>query len=240
MNIQKLVHEQWPAREVCPSHGWLLRYTGGVTKRANSVYPLGEPDDLDAAVAAAEAFYRARGEPAVFSLDDAASAGLDAELAARGYTVADPTLVLTRPLDGAWDPPAHPVALSGVPSDGWLECWWAVDGRGGDVELAAARGILTGVPSTYASIGDGPPDAVGRVTITDGWAGIYCMAVRPDRRRRGLGRAILAALLTAARDGGAATAYLTVVAANTVARSLYAGLGFTAAGGYHYRRNDDK
>lgn len=240
MNIQRLVHEQWPAREVHESHGWLLRYADGVTKRANSVFPAAEPDDLDAAIAAAEAFYRSRGRPAIFSLDAAAPAGLDAELAARGYAVVDPTLAMTRPLDGTWDPPAYPVTLSVAPSDGWMACWWAVDGRGGDAELGTARAILTGAPSTYASIGDGLPDAVGRVTVSDGWAGIYCMAVRADRRGQGLGRSVLTALLDAGRAAGASTAYLVVVEQNAVARSLYAGLGFTVAGGYHYRHNNEQ
>ena len=238
-----LVHRHWPAYEVRESHGWLLRYADGVTKRANSVFPAGAADDLDAAITAAEAFYRARGAPVVFSVDEAAPAGLDAELAARGYTVIDPTLIMTRPLDGAWDPPVHTVSLAGAPSPGWLERWWQADtaprrGMDGMVEGAAAERILRGVPSTYAAIGGGVPDAVGRLTVTGGWAGIYCMAVRPGARRRGLGRALLAGLLDAARAEGAERAYLTVVAANAGARALYAGAGFVEAGGYHYRRND--
>lgn len=230
-----LVHRHWPAYEIRESHGWLLRHAAGVTRRANSVFPAGEPDDRDAAIAAAEEFYRSRGLPVIFSMDDAAPAGLDAELAARGYAAVDPTIVMSRPLDGSWDPPAYAVELDGAPSTGWAERWWEVEPRGGPEELAVAERILRGVPSTYAAIGGGVPDAVGRLTVTDGWGGIYCMAVRADARRRGLGRAILLALLDAARAGGAHHAYLTVVAANAPARALYAGTGFAEVGGYHYR-----
>lgn len=246
------MHRHWPACEVRESHGWLLRDAGGVTKRANSVLPVGEPGDLDAAIVAAEAFYRERGRAVVFSIDDAAPAGLDGELAARGYGVVDPTLVMVRPLDGGWDPPGRPFALADAPSPGWLECWWNANtaarsatngvvggrragGRGGRAELDAARGILAGVLSTYASIGDGVPDAVGRLTVTGEWAGIYCMAVAADRRRLGLGRDVLAALLDHARASGARHAYLAVVEANAPARALYTAAGFTVAGRYHYR-----
>lgn len=230
-----LVHRHWPAYEVRESHGWLLRHAAGVTKRANSVFPAGEPAARDAAIAAAERFYRERGRPPIFSMDDAAPAWLDAELDARGYAMVDPTIVMSRPLDGTWGPPAHKVALDDEPSPGWAERWWEVDGRGGPEELAVAERILRGVPSTYAAIGGGVPDAVGRLTVTDGWAGVYCMAVRSAARRQGLGRAILLALLDAARMERAQHAYLTVVAANAPARALYAGLGFTEIGGYHYR-----
>lgn len=240
-----LVHRQWPAGVVEDRHGWLLRYAGGVTKRANSVLPRAEPGDLEAAIAAAERFYRERGLPVVFSLDGGARPfGLDTLLAARGYAEVDPTLVMTRPLDGTPAAPAHRVDLAETPSEGWLARWWATDGRGGPEVPEAARRIVCGAPSVYASIADrnpgtaaggGMPDAVGRVTVTDGWAGVYCMAVAPEQRRAGLGRSVLAALLGAAAERGAHHAYLAVVAANAPAHALYSGMGFTVTDRYHYR-----
>lgn len=234
-----LVHRHWPAAVVEEHAGWLLRYAGGVTKRANSVLPLRETDELETALGVAERFYRVRGAPVVFSLDAGGRTDrLDRVLAARGYAEVDPTLVMARALDGTWAAPAHRVELAGEPSEGWLARWWATDGRGGPEVPEAARRIVCGVPSVYASIA-GPagamPDAVGRVTVTDGWAGIYCMAVAPERRRGGLGRSVLSALLGAAAERGAHHAYLVVVAANASARGLYAGMGFTVAGGYRYR-----
>lgn len=231
-----LVHRQWPAGVVEERHGWLLRFAGGVTKRANSVLPCAEPDDIEQAIAAAERFYRERELPVVFSLDGGARpAGLDALLAARGYAEVDPTLIMTRPLDGTWAAPAHRVDLAERPSAGWLARWWAIDGRGGPDVPEAARRIVCGVPSAYASAGGDVPDAVGRVTVTDGWAGIYCMVVAPERRRAGLARSVLAALLGAAVERGAHHAYLAVVAANAPARALYSGIGFTVTDSYHYR-----
>ena len=231
-----LVHRQWPAGVVEDAHGWLLRYAGGVTKRANSVLPRAEPGDIEAAIGAAERCYRERGLPVVFSLDAGARPfGLDTLLAARGYAEVDPTLIMTRPLDQRWTATAHRVVLAEGPSQEWLARWWATDGRGDPGPPEAARRIVCGVPSVYAAIGDGTPDAVGRVTVTDGWAGVYCMAVAPERRRAGLGRSVLAALLDAAAERGAHHAYLAVVAANAPARGLYSGMGFTVTDGYHYR-----
>lgn len=70
---------------------------------------------------------------------------------------------------------------------------------------------------------------------------ITLVAVDPPRRRRGLGRRVLEALLERGRSGGAIHATLEVAAPNGAARALYGGVGFVEAGvrrGY-YRNGDD-
>jgi ribosomal-protein-alanine acetyltransferase len=56
---------------------------------------------------------------------------------------------------------------------------------------------------------------------------IYAVAVDPSRQGRGLGRRLIAPLLDALRDRGAARAYLEVRTDNLGAISLYRKLGFT-------------
>jgi ribosomal-protein-alanine N-acetyltransferase len=70
---------------------------------------------------------------------------------------------------------------------------------------------------------------------------ITLVAVTPTRRRRGLGRRVLEALLERGREGGASRATLEVARANAAARGLYGAAGFREAGvrrGY-YRNGDD-
>ncbi|MFN0122705.1 MAG: ribosomal protein S18-alanine N-acetyltransferase [Blastocatellia bacterium] len=55
------------------------------------------------------------------------------------------------------------------------------------------------------------------------------MAVHPDWRRQGTGRALLTAALDIARAQGATSGALEVRAANTAAQALYARFGFTCA-----------
>lgn len=230
-----LVDEAWPAPGRAGDAGWVYRHAAGVTKRANSVLPLGERADLPRAVDRAERFYTDLGLPCVFSVGMAATAGLDAELARRGYRVVDPTLVMTRPLTG--DAPAVDEAVEDRPSERWLRTWWSVDGgrhrETGDVPARVwGERILTGVPAGYVLLEEG---AVGRAVPQGRWLGVYCMAVEPHARRRGLGGAVLRTLLGWGRRRGADAAYLVVTEANAGARALYEREGFAVAGRYHYR-----
>ncbi|MGW6132563.1 GNAT family N-acetyltransferase, partial [Cellulomonas sp. NPDC055163] len=56
----------WRPVEVVDVGPWRLGISGGFTRRANSVVPLGEPADVDAAIAETEERYAAAGLPAVF------------------------------------------------------------------------------------------------------------------------------------------------------------------------------
>ncbi|MEW9529989.1 GNAT family N-acetyltransferase [Microbispora sp. NPDC049125] len=242
-HFDMLVDEAWPAPVRAEAGGWILRHAGGVTKRANSVLPVGVREDLAGAVEEAEKFYAALGLPCVFSIGAGAAAGLDAELERRGYRVVDPTLVMTAPVAGAVSAAGAEAAVEGeaeiedAPSERWLRTWWSVDGgRHGDTGEVPAREwaerVLTGVPAGYLLMSGG---AVGRAVPQGEWLGIYCMAVEPHLRRRGLGTAVLRSLIAWGREQGADRAYLLVTTANVAARTLYERAGFAVAGRYHYR-----
>lgn len=230
VDFDLLVHAAWPAYEQRTHDGWVLRHAGGVTKRANSVLPLGSPADLAGAIAAAETFYAERGLPCVFSVGPRATPGLDGELAARGYQVVDPTVIMAGPV--AREPVVHEVRVEERPWQGWLKTWWAVDGRYG-TGLAEAERICTGASAWYAAVEeDGVPVAVGRGVPQGDTLGVYCMATLPRARRRGLARSVLRALV---RQGGGTSAYLVVTAQNQGARALYGSEGLAEKGEYHYR-----
>jgi len=86
----------------------------------------------------------------------------------------------------------------------------------------------------------------GLAAVACGWLvvdelHITLVAVDPAHRRRGLGHAVLTALLAEARRGGARHATLEVASDNDPARALYTACGFRDAGvrrGY-YRNGDD-
>ncbi len=249
-DLEALMDAAWPAAER-EDAGWVLRAAAGVTQRANSVWPRNEPGTdgpaRQAALRQARLWYRSRRLPLIFQVaEDPRCAGLNALLDQEGFTRQSETLVLVRGAEPAR--PAGPadaecgVEVTAEPTPEWLRLWWSVDGRGGDRELAIARGILTGCPALYALVRDdaGDPAAVGRLALVQGRGGLYCMAARPDARRRGFGTRIAEALLRAGAARGLSGYWLLVTAANTGARSLYEQAGFIEAGRYAYRQDRPK
>jgi GNAT superfamily N-acetyltransferase len=242
--IEELAANAWPAEVAPVVSGWRLRFSGGVTSRANSVWPNDDTDltPLQDKLAAAERFYAARGEPARFQICPACQpANLDEILAQRGYQTHSLTSVQIAPLDTVLSRlarnPALPVEVRGVLSDDWFEVY----ARAGNMEAherAMRRGILSriGMPAGFALARlDDQPAAVGLCVVERGWAGIFCMETLPALRRRGAASAILRALGDWACAQGATQAYLQVVDANTPAVTLYARAGFQTLYHYHYR-----
>jgi [ribosomal protein S18]-alanine N-acetyltransferase len=100
---------------------------------------------------------------------------------------------------------------------------------------AAEFAALLTQPSTLLAARDGGL-VLGRVAGPE--AELLTLAVHPDVRRRGLGRALVAEFERAAAARGAEEVLLEVAVTNAAARGLYARAGYVAAGrrpGY-YRR----
>ena len=251
--LDALMDAAWPAPDRELSGSWVLRAADGVTQRANSIWPRSEPlatrDERLAALRDARAWYRGRRLPVIFQvLDTPGSSALNALLDEEGFTRQSETLIMVRAADGApaaagdAPEPGVGVEITVHPSAEWLDLWWSVDGRGGATELETARAILTGCPALYAMVrdDDGGPAAVGRLAVVPGaagtWGGLYCMATRPDARRRGYATRVQQALFSAGAERGLAGYWLLVMASNTPARELYARAGFYEVSRYYYRQ----
>lgn len=247
--LEEAAARAWPPRETMARHGWSLRFSGGGSQRANSVQCLvWTGDDVDDAIAAAEAEYRVRRLPPIFQITDISQpADLDARLAARAYTRRDPTLLMTKTI------PVDPAPLAGeVPRGGagrmppatichpaatpdWLAIYLTTltpDRR------ASAPGIIAALPEPrafFVADVNGTPAACGLAIAEPPYCGIECMATLAASRGQGGARRIMHDLEDWAAGQGATTLWLQVMEANTPARRLYDGLGFTTRGRYWYR-----
>ncbi|WP_416977257.1 GNAT family N-acetyltransferase [Streptomyces sp. T028] len=230
---------------------WELRAASGFTRRANSVLPLGDPGlPLDGALEAVRRWYGERGLPAYVQTATGAEGTqelLCAELERRGW-VREVTAALWT---GALAPVADRADAEGVvlarEAD---EAWLARYQRKGVSEVAL-RVLGWGSPrSSEAESGGGPsvwfasipgaaggaPAAIGRCVVDGRWAGFAAVEVDPAQRRRGLATRVMAALAGRALDEGASAAWLQVEEENAGARTLYAGMGFSAHHAYHHYR----
>lgn len=224
---------------------WLLRFSGGGRRTANSATPLCEPrGDLDAVIGSAEALYRAQGQPTIFRLPSILAPAIDARLAERSYTEEGESCIIEGPLDPIVAAAAPfggtaAVRLSPRPMAGWFAAMARLQGQRPEFQ-EPYRQIVSSIvlPAAFAELtAGGEPVALAYGVIHRGMLCFESVVTDVKRRRQGLSRRVLAALAEWAKANGASVATLQVEASNTPARTLYHSIGMTTElHRYHYRR----
>jgi GNAT superfamily N-acetyltransferase len=227
----------WPALESRTAQGWVQRFSGGYTKRANSINALEPKGPLTPQLKESlEAPYRALGQPPVWRLTPLAPAGADALLAEAGYRRIDESLVQRASLDGRFiaDPE---VRFDPLPSDDWLAGFAALSPVAPQHRETMARMLRSIVaPVGFARVEDNGRPVAFALGVADGdHVGLFDVLVAPQARRRGLARRLTQSVGAWGREHGARFAYLQVVATNAAALPLYADLGFATVYSYAYR-----
>ncbi len=236
--IEEAALNAWPAIQQRLYDGWLLRFSEGFSKRANSVNPLyASTLDAETKITACEAQYAAKELPTLFRITPLASPpDLDDRLAARDYRVLDTTLVEVLDLSTWSVSGTSPSALEALPIEAWRERY----------ETFAAKSL----PSAHRAILQSIPDglrlvclhhtsrvvACGMAVVERSYVGLFSLITDPVLRRRGYGQALVEGLLDWAKSEGVQHAYLQVQEGNGPARQLYAKLGFRELYRYWYRR----
>jgi GNAT superfamily N-acetyltransferase len=236
--IERAAVTAWPALETADIDGWLWRYSGGGSQRANSVSPLAfRGADVDAAIATAEAHYRACGAAPMFQICDVnVPADLDRRLEQRGYRLQEPCTALAKSIapdaSAAHD---SDIEVGDSPSEAWLSVYLAgiTPSRRG-----LAPKILACVPTPKAFLllrDEGQPAATALGVVAEGVAIAECVMTLADRRRGGGASRVMRALEDWGARQGATIAALQAVAANAPAQALYTKLAYARVGSYHYR-----
>jgi GNAT superfamily N-acetyltransferase len=235
--IERATLSAVPAPRIAFEGGFVLRSFAGGTGRANAACPLDPAPDpaLEERLPRIEAFYaRAGMRPRIRStpLDPC---GLEALLAARGYRPHDESQVILGPLAGFAAPDAACEVLAG-PEAPWMEVLATAEHQvPARREEKRRMPELLGVPAAWMLLREeGRPAACAFVTADAALAGLFDLAVRPEFRRRGLGRRVMAAAGAWAADQGARFAYAQVAATNAASLTLNAGLGLTERYRYRY------
>jgi len=241
-DLERIMVDGWPPLERAELGGWLLRAAAGFTGRANSVLPLGNPGvPLSDAVDRCESWYDERGLRRLFSLFGPAGFAVDddplgRELLKRGYEPFNDTMVLTTATRALPPEVTHAsgarVLLESEASPQWWKAWAGY----ASANPSAARAVLSGSPDQlFASLEvGGAVVGVARLAFAHVWAGASALHVTPDHRRTGIAVQLMGALADAARARGIRSMYLQVTQANSPARALYEGLGFSVHHEYRY------
>lgn len=132
-----------------------------------------------------------------------------------------------------WATPADAPLMAAVHAEAFAAPWSA-DAFAELMEGGGVFGLLAGAE---------PPLGAILCRVAAGEMEVLTVAVARAARRQGVARALVAGALGAARQAGAAAAFLEVAVDNHAAAALYAGLGFRRAGlrrGYYDRGGGER
>jgi len=229
----------WPALRQALLGGWVLRFSGGLTRRANSANSLGvRGADREVPIAGCERLYRYHRLPTIFRVTSIVGPAIDERLAAQGYSSEGLSIVLYSGLERLQAVRDPEVRLLARPTSQWFAAMAALQ-HYTKRDAGLYRRIIgrLAIPAAFASISDEAGIlALAYGAIHDGLICYGSVVTDPSRQRRGYARRIIASLADWASDQGAWGACLEVEGANIPALALYATLGFEELYRYHYRR----
>lgn len=238
LECERRVVNAWPSPSTMLIGDWVVRFASGYSGRANSASPLKPGAELDdATLAMIEELYRADGLPPSVRLTPLVGGDTHKRVLARGYKLKDASFGLVAPLAGS-EPVIEPdLQIEARPSQDWIAGVSAhqVEAKRNEAQLAAIVEKVR-LPAAFATLLlAGEPVAYGMSVAERGMAEIGSVMVDPSHRGHGLGRRIIAGLMSWARLMEAETSYLQVDQTNAVAIRLYAGLGFRRLYAYETR-----
>lgn len=231
----------WPSLQTLLYDGWVIRFSGGYTKRANSICPIYSSGlDVEEKINYCEKLYTSNQLPVVYKLTKACNpADLDLILEKRGYRRIDETAVRIAQIDeeNCYTNQFEVKAEYDFTRE-WVSTLITCTSMSNADKIDVMKKMLSNITGDRVcvriNLAD-EPVACGFGVIEDGYMGIYDIVVNPSYRGRGYGRAIMQELLREARKKNIDKAYLSVVVGNTIAERLYDSLGFKEIYRYWYR-----
>ena len=238
--VEETCFNAWPALRQVLLDGWVLRFSDGLTRRANSANPLpADYNRTDALIPACEALYRRQLLPTIFRVPSIIDPDLDERLDALGYGSEGESWVLYGDIDVAAAAKEPDVQLSAHPTPEWLGAMAALQNH--TIEQSGIyRRIISAIVirAAFAALAiDGELVALAYGALHNGLLCYESIITDSRRQRHGYARRVIATLAAWAKDEGARGACLEVEAGNAPALGLYDAIGLkTRLYRYHYRR----
>jgi GNAT superfamily N-acetyltransferase len=234
--VETVCFNAFPSLKQAIFDGWLLRFSKGVSRRANSANPLcANRAPVASVIDPIEALYRRQDQPTIFRVPSFLGV-IDEPLVARGYRSEGETCVLHGAIDAVAAAPGPNIELSPEPGAEWLAAMAQLQ-QHSDTHREVYRRIVQAiaVPAAFAALRiDGRLVALAYGAVSGGLLCYESVITDPARRRQGLAWRVVAGLAAWGRDEGARGVCLQVEAGNTPARALYDRFGLTTEL-YRYR-----
>jgi len=221
----------WPAAQKHEQGTITLRQGVGGGSRVSAATVSGQVTKGE--LTAAEAAMREMGQAPLFMVRDGEDA-LDAMLDENGYTIKDPVNI--------WSCPAALLSDAATELETTYCIWeplaiqreiWASGGIG--PQRLAVMDRVKGAKTALLGRKDDKPAATGFCAIHDGVAMVHALEILPFQRRKGMAGVMMQQAAFWALENGADTLAAICTKRNEGANGLYASLGMSSVGQYHYR-----
>ncbi|OIQ37745.1 MAG: GNAT family N-acetyltransferase [Roseobacter sp. MedPE-SW] len=227
-----VVEATWPTAAKHRLGPIILREGQGGGSRVSAASVDGKATDAE--IEAAEQAMRAMAQDCLFMIRDGQN-DLDAQLSARGYQVKDPVNLWVCPIEKLMDVEIPRVTTFALwsPLEIQREIWIAGGiGKERQAIMERAAGPKAALLGRY----DDKPAGAGFVAVHDGVAMVHALEILPHQRRRGMGVWMMRQAAFWAAENGATEMAVLCTKENAGANGLYASLGMTNGGQYHYRQ----
>lgn len=234
----------WPALHNVVYDDWILRFSEGLTRRANSVNPLRATARADgASIQLFENLFRSQDLPLIFRVPTLLDPSVDRGLERLGFTAEGESIVIYAEIGAVEAKPDPAVDVTSRVEEDWLQAMNLMQKRTEEQSEIFDHIVLSiAVPAGYATLRDhGEVVAQAYGVIHDDLMCCESVITSEAARGKGVGRRLMSALYAWAAAQGAAGVCLQVEAGNKAGRALYDGLGMkTELSRYHYRRQPSR
>ena len=234
----------WPALHNVVYDDWIVRFSEGLTRRANSVNPLRSTARADgASIQLFENLFRAQQLPLIFRVPTLLDPSVDRSLERLGFTAEGESCVIHADINSVEAKPDPAVEVSSRVDEEWLHAMNVMQKRTDEQSEIFDQIVLSiAVPAGFATLRNGE-DVLAQAygVIHDDLLCCESVITSESARGHGVGRRLMSALFAWAAAQGASGVCLQVEATNKAGLALYNSLGMTTElSRYHYRRQPSR
>jgi GNAT superfamily N-acetyltransferase len=214
----------WPALHNVVYDDWIVRFSEGLTRRANSVNPLRATARANgASIQLFENLFRAQELPLIFRIPTLLDPTVDRGLERLGFTAEGESCVIYADIGAVEAKPDPAVEVTARVEEDWLKAMNLMQKRTEEQSEIFDQIVLSiAVPAGYATLRDhGEVVAQAYGVIHDDLLCCESVITSEAARGKGVGRALINSVYDAARRAGSPRVYWQTHETNLVAQELY-------------------
>lgn len=230
----------WPALHNVFYGDWIVRFSEGLTRRANSANPLRSDARVSGAtIQQFENLFRAQNLPLIIRVPSLLDPSVERNLDKLGFAAEGESAVLYGDLGAVTAERDEAVEIAEGVHDDWLEANNGLQHRTAEqAEIFDQIVLSIALPAGFATLNEnGEAIAQAYGVLHDDLLCCESVVTHEQHRGRRLGRRLMSSLFAWALSQGAKGVCLQVEVANKAGLKLYSELGLkTELSRYHYRR----